>query len=53
MAQHRLALLRALPGYVRPPAQQNLAQIPDCGIDGCYQIDLTIGGVVVAVVTQP
>jgi hypothetical protein len=51
-AQHRLALLRALPCYVRAPAQQNLTQIPDRHVDGSYEIDLALGAIVDAIVTQ-
>jgi hypothetical protein len=51
-AQHRLALFRTPPCHIRAPAQQNLTQIPDRHVDGSYEIDLTPGTIVNAIIAQ-
>ena len=51
-AQRQFALLRALPRSLGAPANQDLTQIADGDIDGCRQIDLAVGNIVAAIVTE-
>ena len=50
--QQQFALLRALPCYIRAPAQQNFTQIPDRDIDCRHQVNLIVSAVVDTIVTK-
>jgi hypothetical protein len=50
--QHQFALFRALPCYLRAPAQQNFTQIPDRDINCCHQVNLIVSVIVDTIVTK-
>lgn len=50
--QQQFALLRALPCYLRAPAQQNFTQVPDRDIYCRHQINFIVSAIVDAIVTK-